>query len=269
MRHCLKGETTMRPLFFATLASLLIAFIALSEPASAADPVGTAVLVRGGVTASGAGGSRSLTQGGAVYLGDKVETGIFGHVDIEFSDHTRLAVGPNSSMMIDDYVVRSPGRLKSFGLKTARGAFRFLTGDSPKQAYNIKTPTATIGIRGTEFDWAVQRVAATAMALYGGATRICSLSSGACADLRQACDAALVYDGRVVKTTTAALTDQQIARAFPFLGNEGRVGKPMRVGSGRCNGGEGRPGHAKGERGRGDNGDSGGRGTDGQGGPGY
>ncbi len=226
----------MRLLCFAML-SALFALVAVSGPVLAANPVGTAVAVRAGVTASGASGSRGLAQGDPVYLGDRVETGVFGHVDIEFSDHTKLAVGPNSSMVIDKYVLGSPGRLKSFGLKTARGAFRFLTGDSAKQAYRITTPTATIGIRGTEFDWGIERVGSTAMVLYGGATRICSLSSGVCAGLNRSCDVALVYDGRVVKTTSMALTYEQQKLAFPFLRDEARVSGPLRVGSARCAGG--------------------------------
>jgi len=227
----------MRLMSLAALASALLALIAMSAPAFAANPVGTAIAVRAGATASGASGSRGLAVGSPVYLGDRVETGIFGHVDIEFSDHTRLAVGPNSSMVIDKYVLGSPGRLKSFGLKTARGAFRFLTGDSAKRAYRITTPTATIGIRGTEFDWAMARVASTALVLYGGATRICSLSSGVCANLNRSCETALVYDGRVVKTTTGALTTQQKRMAFPFLRDEARVSESLRVGSARCEGG--------------------------------
>jgi len=223
-------------LFILAALSALLAVITMSAPVFAAAEVGTAIAVRAGVTATGTAGSRDLAKGDPVYLGDRVETGVFGHVDIEFSDHTKLAVGPNSSMVIDKYVLASPGRLKSFGLKTARGAFRFLTGDSAKQAYRITTPTATIGIRGTEFDWAIARVASTALALYGGATRICSLSSGVCADLRRSCEAALVYDGRVVKTTTAALTSQQQKMAFPFLRDEARVSGSLRVGSARCAG---------------------------------
>ncbi|HEY5081755.1 MAG TPA: FecR domain-containing protein [Bauldia sp.] len=37
-----------------------------------------------------------------------------------------------------------------------RGAFRFLTGGSPKDAYSINTPMATIAVRGTEFDLDVE-----------------------------------------------------------------------------------------------------------------
>lgn len=57
----------------------------------------------------------------------------------------------------------------------ARGAFRFFTGDGKKDAYSINTPTATIGVRGSEFDVTVDPLDdfATYVAQIGGETRIC------------------------------------------------------------------------------------------------
>ena len=220
------------------LVSTLIGLAAMALPASAATPVGTAISVRGGATAVGPDGSRSLANGAGIFLGDKVETGVFGQVEIEFSDHTKLAVGANSSMVIDTYVMQTPTTLNSFGLTATRGAFRFLTGNSAKRAYNLRTPAATIGIRGTEFDFSVGRIRPTAMALYGGYVRICSLLSSICANLRASCDVALINTNSVVKTETAALTDQQIRMAFPFLKRESDLTPAMRVGSGHCESGD-------------------------------
>ena len=219
---------------FRMLAWVWIALIVLVVPAAAATPAGTAITVNAGVTASGPQGTRSLTKGADIYLGDKVDTGIFGQVEIEFTDHTKLAIGPSSSMVIDAFVMQSPTRLKRLGLTASRGTFRFLSGNSAKQAYRLKTPAATIGIRGTEFDFAVGRVKAMAIAMYGGITRDCSLSSGICANLRKSCDVALFDNGQVVKTRTAALTDQQIRMAFPFMGHEGRLSAAFHVGSAGC-----------------------------------
>ena len=241
---------SMRLNSFLILVSTLIGLATMATSVSAATPVGTAVVVRGGATAAGPDGTRSLAKGADIFLGDKVETGVFGLVEIEFSDHTKLAVGANSSMVIDTYVMQTPAKLNSFGLTASRGAFRFLTGDSDKQAYNLKTPAATIGIRGTEFDFSVARIRPTAMALYGGIVYICSLSSGNCADLRASCDVALITDGDAVKTQTAGLTDQQIRMAFPFLYRETDLTPSMRVGSPRCgsgsHGGSTRPGENEG-----------------------
>jgi hypothetical protein len=37
---------------------------------------------------------------------------------------------------------------RNISINAVRGAFRFITGKSPKDAYSITTPTATIGVRG-------------------------------------------------------------------------------------------------------------------------
>ncbi len=229
-----KTMRAMRFDCFLMMAWAWFALVLLAVPAAAATPAGTAITVNAGVTASGPEGTRTLTRGADIYLGDRLETGIFGQVEIEFVDHTRLAIGPNSSMVIDAFVMQSPTRLNRLGLTASRGAFRFLSGNSAKQAYRLKTPTATIGIRGTEFDFAVRRVREMAIAMYGGITHDCSLSTGICADLRKSCDVALFGGGQVVKTRTKALTDQQIRMAFPFMGDEGRLSSAFHVGSAGC-----------------------------------
>ena len=224
----------MRFNFFLMLAWAWFALVVMAMPAAAATSAGTAIMVNAGVIASGPQGTRTLTKGADIYLGDKVDTGIFGQVEIEFADKTKLAIGPRSSMVIDAFVMQSPNRLSRLGLTASRGTFRFLSGNSSKQAYRLKTPAATIGIRGTEFDFAVGRIKDMAIAMYGGITRDCSLSSGICANLRKSCDLAIFDGGQVVKTRTKALTDQQIKVAFPFMGDEGRLSAAFHVGSAGC-----------------------------------
>jgi hypothetical protein len=267
------------PFCLAGLMAGLLSILLIDSPAVAATPVGTTIAASLGATASGPEGSRSLAAGSPVYLGDTIDTGLFGQVEIEFTDRTKLAMGPRSQLVIDDYVARSSGTLNRLGLTAARGAFRFLSGDSAKQAYQLKTPTATIGIRGTEFDYAVGRLASTALALYGGGADVCSLSSGACAGVRDPCEVALIDDGQAVNTETGALTDQAIRLAFPFLRDEGRLSPALRVGSRRCDGGADRqqqrstgnadhtPPEPQGDDGDGDDGDDGddGYGDDGTG----
>lgn len=40
-----------------------------------------------------------------------------------------------------------------FTVNTLKGTFRFITGSLPSRSYKIKTPVATIGIRGTILEW--------------------------------------------------------------------------------------------------------------------
>jgi hypothetical protein len=75
--------------------------------------------------------------------------------------------------VIDAFVFNG-NRAGNFSINAVRGAFRFITGNSPKNAYSIITPTATIGMRGTQFDLTVDRLGGTTRVLeYEGITRIC------------------------------------------------------------------------------------------------
>ncbi len=88
-------------------------------------------------------------------MGDKVQTGPGGEAQIQFKDATKLVVGPNSSMTIDAFVFDESNTARKVTMNATKGAFRFITGSSAKQAYTINTPTATIGVRGTRFDFTV------------------------------------------------------------------------------------------------------------------
>ena len=103
----------------------------------------------------GGAGDRMLIVDGPLYMGDVIRTGPSGQAQITLLDNTKLVVGPNSYMTVDAFVFDSNNQAKKVTLNAVRGAFRFLTGTSRKDAYTIKTPTATIGVRGTEFDFSV------------------------------------------------------------------------------------------------------------------
>src|SRR5687768_16406701 len=50
--------------------------------------------------------SKTLTVGADIFIGDRVVTGAEGLVQIKFSDQTELVVGPNSALLIEDYLLR-------------------------------------------------------------------------------------------------------------------------------------------------------------------
>ena len=61
-----------------------------------------------------------------------------------------------------------------------------MTGGAPKDRYAIKTPSGTIGVRGTALDF-FSSALLTAVLLYDGAVRVCS-NAGECVDLTDVCD---------------------------------------------------------------------------------
>lgn len=78
---------------------------------------------------------------------------------ITFKDDTKVRVTENSRLLIDDFVY-DPKKSDSgkLALKVAMGTVRYASGQVAKnnpQAVDIKTPTATIAVRGTDFNMTV------------------------------------------------------------------------------------------------------------------
>jgi hypothetical protein len=152
---------------------LVVPFLVLAGPALASAPdVGTAVAVRNEVTLEGQSERKPLKKGTVVHQDESVTTGRESTAEIEFKDKTKLAVGPQSVIVLDKLVFDA-GASRSITLNLGKGAFRFITGASPKEAYEIKTPTATMGVRGTVFDVFVTEQGETAVLLHDGAVDIC------------------------------------------------------------------------------------------------
>jgi FecR protein len=137
------------------LCVVFLVVAALFAP-SFADSIAKVVAIVGAPSASGPGGNRPLAANSAIFEHDKI-TVSSGNAQILFNDGTRLVVGPASTLVIEKYLMRGGSTAQKLSINALRGTFRFITGNSAKNAYDIKTANATIGIRGTGFDFWVQR----------------------------------------------------------------------------------------------------------------
>ena len=84
---------------------------------------------------------------------DRVQTGN-GRVEITFVDDSTVKVTEHSKLVIDDFVYSGKPSTSRMALKFAAGTARFATGQSGKMNkgnINLRTPTATIAVRGTDF----------------------------------------------------------------------------------------------------------------------
>jgi hypothetical protein len=84
---------------------------------------------------------------------DRVQTGN-GRVEITFVDNSTVKVTEHSKLIIDDFVYSGKPSTSRMALKFASGTARFATGQSGKinkGNINLRTPTATIAVRGTDF----------------------------------------------------------------------------------------------------------------------
>lgn len=82
---------------------------------------------------------------------DRVQTGN-GRVEITFVDNTNVKVTEHSKLVIDDFVYSGKPSTSKMALRFASGTMRFKTGNGvSKSNINLRTPTATIAVRGTDF----------------------------------------------------------------------------------------------------------------------
>lgn len=204
---------------------------ALASGAARADNEGHAIGVDPDATARGGSGERTLIVGSDVSVGERVVTGPSGQVQLVFLDNTRLLVGPGSSLLIESYLLRGNGSAEKFAINALGGTFRFITGSSAKSAYDIRTPSATIGVRGTEFDLVVSGNE-TRLMLYDGAVNVCA--DGGCVDLDQRCGVATV-SGAARLYLRADPERLPLARVFRYAAVQSPLLPQFRVsGAGQC-----------------------------------
>src|SRR5210317_1816381 len=91
---------------------------------------------------------------------DEVETEN-GRLKIQFVDETQVSLTEHTYMEIDEYVYDPDPSKSKMALNFVQGTARFATGGLglvPKENIQIQTPTAVIGIRGTDFTTTVDEL---------------------------------------------------------------------------------------------------------------
>lgn len=174
---------------------LVTAAFAVALSHAAPNPSGAAEKVARSATATGGGGDRELQTESAVFMGDAIRTDRAGEAQIRFVDDTRLVVGRNARVIIDRFVFRGGNTAETVTLSAVRGAFRFISGNSRKSAYRIRTPVMTIGVRGTGLDGYVEPgTGRTTIALYEGAAELCD-AGGQCIEISEGCRIVVLAPG--------------------------------------------------------------------------
>lgn len=119
-----------------------------------AGDVGEVKLVQGSAYIERAGAQLPLKVGMAVQEADKVLTGRDGTVGITFADNSLLSIGPSSVFAIDRYVFDSTTHAGAFDSTLSKGTLAVVSGKIVKQspdAMHVRTPSAVMGVRGTDF----------------------------------------------------------------------------------------------------------------------
>ena len=190
---------------FAALA-LAVLHCTTAQAATAAEAIGSAVAIKNEVTAGSGSESRRLQKDDAVHQNEAIEVGTDGLGELQFKDETKLALGPGARMVLDKFVYDPAKSNGSIVVNLIKGTFRFVTGISAKPAYVIKTPTASIAVRGTVFDICIRPNGATWVLLIEGSLKMCS-KTGSCRVLNE--------PGKVMRVTLDKKV--QLAASWPDL----------------------------------------------------
>ncbi|MES2633301.1 MAG: FecR domain-containing protein [Pseudomonadota bacterium] len=130
--------------------------LAVSTFGAAAQGAGEVEFSRGVGFAQTAGQvPRTLGKGLSLKEGDRLTTSDGASAIIKMEDGTRMTVRPNSEIVLQQYKFRENATDNSMLMQLVRGGFRAVTGLIAKGSPNaakVQTNTATIGIRGTDFD---------------------------------------------------------------------------------------------------------------------
>ena len=195
---------------------------AIAKDVAGAAEVGTTVSVKRRLTGLNGDVKRRLRKGARVHRDEVLQTSRKGRAEFKLDDDTKLALGANAKLKLDEFVLgQTQDGIATIALNFITGSFRFITGKQDSKAYTIKTPTTTMGIRGTVLDIYVARNGETLVLLHEGEVEICSVT-GVCR----------IHNtiGRIIHTTVAGVVSAPIkfsrrlirgvsvGRAFPFVG---------------------------------------------------
>ena len=138
-----------------TAGIALVGLLALGEASAAVETaIGRIKSAAGEATVVSGEQRRAATVGQPVYMREILETGADGALGVVFADESRLTLGADTSLTIDEYVFVPEHGDGSFITRMTRGSLLYVSGLIAKlkpESSVVETPEATIGIRGTRF----------------------------------------------------------------------------------------------------------------------
>ena len=133
--------------------TLLVGLLCFAAGAGAGE-VGQIKAAKGAVFLERQGQRLPATVGMPVQESDSLVTGDDGSAGVTFSDNSLLSVGPSSVLAIERYAFDSTTHSGHFEASLKKGTLAVVSGKMVKHspdAMRVRTPSAIMGVRGTEF----------------------------------------------------------------------------------------------------------------------
>jgi hypothetical protein len=120
----------------------------------AAEPAGRVLILQGSAVAVRGAQEIPLARGTTIESGDLLKVADSSSMQVRFTDESVVALRANSQYKIDDYKFSEKGEGDKSVFSLLKGGMRTITGLIGKrnpENYQMRSTTATIGIRGTHF----------------------------------------------------------------------------------------------------------------------
>lgn len=124
-------------------------FLVMDQPEAALVHIGVAKSVSDHVEGVLPGQQDVLKPGSKVFHDETIRTNDKSLAQMLFLDNSSLSVAPKSEVKLDKFIYDPNQRTGQVVISATRGVFRFIAGAQDSKNYTIKTPAATIGVRGT------------------------------------------------------------------------------------------------------------------------
>ena|SRR5689334_2389749 len=134
-------------------ATIALALMCLAHLAFAAE-IGQIKTAKGQVTIERDGRTLPAAVGTRLQNADIVRTGADSAVGITMDDDSLLSAGPGSVLSLDRYAFEPTTGQGRFDASLNKGTLAVISGriaKSSPDAMTVRTPTAILGVRGTEF----------------------------------------------------------------------------------------------------------------------
>lgn len=120
----------------------------------AQTPAGVVQMVRGDVRIEREGQTLKADVDTPVFARDRIVTQPLASVGITLRDNTRISLGGRTNMVLEEYQFSADTNDGSLAMRVLRGSLATVTGlisRKPSNNVEVRTKTATAGVRGTEF----------------------------------------------------------------------------------------------------------------------
>lgn len=167
---------------FSLLAALLLCWTWPVYAQAETSPAAIVIVASGSVQALGEVGFRPLKRRSEVFVGESVLTGPDARTQLRFSDGAIVSLDNDSELLIEAYHrnEEEPEKSKAL-LRMVTGGLRSITGaiaDDYPEGYEVETPLASIGVRGTDFQLKLS-ASKLAVAVWDGAVNVANQAGSA------------------------------------------------------------------------------------------